>query len=392
MRRTFLLAVGFFACAPSAWGATWTNPQGPRLGQIFAIDTTGEPNWIYGAEDVLGDGLGTFTAAEQALDLRTAYASTDATKLWTRVYVSSAAAADPTLTVFVFIDSDMNVATGGPTSSTTLSPLFTNDLSPGGYDFVLGIRGNATIANVWQWQTTPQPDYVVVNTNPNQTAAEIGAVIDPIRIGTALHAYVQGEVDLAIVGLTQACDANLYVRSARTSGASDLDMKYATTCVPADANGDRIPDIVVVTGCTSDAQCPEGGVCDNGTCVLAPPCATNADCPANETCNANGLCVPNGGGTCTVLADCAGLACVGGKCVACTQGGTECGAGYRCAPNGTCVAGGGTTGNGEVEGGAFHCSISRTNAPPKTVLAVLALAALSVVHRIRRRKKASRGR
>ncbi len=386
MRRTFLIAAGICALAPSAWGATWTTPNGPRLGQIFAIDTTGEPSWIYGAEDILGDGT-TFTPAEQALDLRTAYASTDATKLWTRVYVSSAAAADTTLTVFVFVDSDKNAATGGPTNSTTLSPLFTTELSPGGYEFVYGVLGNGTFANLWQWQA---PNWVVVNTNPTETAAEVGAAIDPIRIGASAHAYVQGAIDWNIVGLTQACDANLYVRSARASGASDLDMKYSTSCVPADANGDKIPDILVVTGCTSDAQCPQDGICDNGTCVLATPCATAADCPANDTCTADGRCVPNGGATCKTITDCAGLACVGGKCVACTQGGTECGAGYRCAPNGTCVAGGGTTGNGEVEGGAFHCDVSPTQSKPFNPLAIVALVAISIAHRIRR--KLSRGR
>ena len=187
MRRTFLLAVGFFACAPSAWGATWTNPQGPRLGQIFAIDTTGEPNWIYGAEDVLGDGLGMFTAAEQALDLRTAYASTDATKLWTRVYVSSAAAADPDAHRVRLHRRRHERGDGRtdelhhaePGSSRT-------SISPGGYDFVLGIRRQCNDRQRVAVADDAEPGHVVVNTIRTQTAARSAPIIDPIRIGTAL--------------------------------------------------------------------------------------------------------------------------------------------------------------------------------------------------------------
>jgi hypothetical protein len=362
MRRGLLFGVAAFACAPAAFAATWTKGTTPYLGQIFAIDATEEPNWPYGSKDVLGDGP-QFDAAEQALQLRTAYASANATQLWTRVYVSSQTAVDTTLTVFVFIDSDKNTATGGGTSSTTLSPMFTSEHSPGGYDYVLGIVGNGTIANVWQWATTPTPGYVVVSTTPTQTAAEIGADVDPILIafnGSMLHGYVQGRVDLGIVGLTQACDANLYVRSARPTGPSDLDMKYYTSCVPAATNG--VPTIVD-TGCTSDAQCPQNGVCVNAACVVAQPCIAATDCPANDTCTADGRCVPATG--------------------ACTQGGTDCGAGFRCAPNGTCVAGGTTTGNGEVEGGAFHCDV----APKRKSTALLGLLAglLAILHMRRRR-------
>src|SRR5262249_14138350 len=149
-----------------------------------------------------------------------------------------------------------------------------------------------------------------------QAAGEVGTDVDPIRIGMASHGYVQTTIDLSVVGLTQACDANLYVRSARAAGPSDLDMKYFTSCVPAKTNG--VPTIVTVTvtGCTTDAQCPQNGVCSNGTCVIAQGCATVADCPAGDTCTADGRCVPP---------------------TACTA--TSCGAGMECAPNGTCVPG-----------------------------------------------------
>lgn len=356
MRRVGLYAgLAVFAAAQAGFAATWNVGSTPHLGQIFALDATGENGWLYGAEDVLGDGLQNFTPAEQSLDLRTAYAATDATQLWTRVYLSSQAQADPTLVTFVFVDADSNAATGGGTNSTTLSPAFTTERSPGGYEYVIGI-GSATLPRVWQWQA---PNWVELTLTAGQGATETGTDIDPIRIGTAAHAYVQSRVDLSVVGLTQACNANLYVRSARASGASDLDMTDWTSCVPAKTNG--VPTIVVVSGCTSDAQCPQNGVCDNGQCVIAPPCATNADCAAGDTCTADGRCVPAG---------------------ACTPGGTQCAAGSRCAPTGACIPGA-ATGSGEVEGGAFHCSVSNG---PKNTMVFGALASLLAMFLLRRRK------
>lgn len=364
MKRGALLGAAIVTLSSSALAApTWTNKTTPHLGQIFALDLTGEPNWLWGAEDVLGDGLATFTTAEQALDLRTAYASTNATQLWTRVYVSNAAAADTTFSVFVFVDADKNTATGGGTNATTLAPAFTSENSPGGYEYAFATKGDGTIAGVWQWQTTPTPGYVVVNVTPQQATGEVGTDVDPIRVGAASHGYVQTTIALSVVGLTQTCDANLYVRSARATGASDLDMKYWTTCVPAKTNG--VPTIVTTTvqQCTSDAQCPQNGVCNNGTCVIAQGCATNADCPANDTCTADGRCVPTTG--------------------ACTP--TSCGAGLECAPNGTCVAGTPTTtGTGEVEGGALHCSIGPT---PRSALGLAFFATFIAVLVARRSRK-----
>ena len=129
MRRGTLLGAAIFTLSSSALAApTWTNNRTtPHLGQLFALDFTGESVWFWGAEDVLGDGITTFTIAEQALDLRTAYASTNATQLWTRVYVSNAAAADTTFSVFVFVDADRNTATGGGTNATALNPAFTSE-------------------------------------------------------------------------------------------------------------------------------------------------------------------------------------------------------------------------------------------------------------------------
>ena len=366
------IAIATSAFVRDASAATWSQGTTPRLGQIFSIDKTGETSWIYGAEDVWGDGLPTFLVPEQQRDLRTAYAAADQSRFWARVYVSNASAIDTSVTVYVFIDADKNTATGGGTVSSVLSPQFTTESSPRGYEYVLGLAGNGTIAAVWTWQQSTQ-SYVTVATQPNDTAAETGQDIDPIRIGAGDHGYVQGNVLLSIVGLTPTCDANLYVRSAASSGPSDLDMSVSTTCVPAQTNG--IPTILIPpAGCTSDAQCPQGGVCSNGQCVLAPTCVTAADCPANQTCTADGRCVPTGGGSCTTNANCPnGLVCVGNACVACTQGQNQCGAGMTCAPNGACVpstGGGGGDGGlpagSHVEGGAFNCAAS--GAPNPKVL------------------------
>ena len=358
------MGAAVMALSPAAFGATWAQGTTPRLGEIFAIDKTEEPGWPYGSKDVFNDGAGFSGVPEEQRNLRTAYAAADPTRLWTRVYVSNDTAIDPAVTVYVFIDADQNTATGGGTNSTVLSPLFTAEHSPGGYDYVLGMAGNGTIAGVWAWQTSTT-SYVPVTTAPTDTAAEIGHDVDPIGIAfnTSLqHGYVQGNVLLSIVGLTPACNANLYVRSAASSATplSDLDMVYYTSCVPAKTNG--IPTIVIPpNGCTSDAQCPQNGVCSAGVCVIAQTCATPADCPANYTCNGNGFCVPVGGGACTSNASCTGnLVCVNGQCAACTQGQNQCTNGMTCAPNGTCVpgtGGGGTLPAGaHVEGGAFHCA------------------------------------
>ncbi len=385
-----ILAAAAIVGAPAAAeAATWVmNRTTPRLNEIVGIDKTGEMNWLYGQEDVLGDGLNMFGQQEQSIDLRTAYAATDMTRFWVRVYVSDQNAVGGNVTVFVFIDADKNPATGGKTNSTVLSPAFTTDVSPGGYEYVIGLRGNGMISNIWQWRAMTST-YMTVNTMPMDAIGETGHDLDPIRINADQHGYVQGDVALGLVGLTPPCDANLYVRSANQTGASDLDMSFSTSCVPADANGDKIPDILVPpTGCTSNPQCPQGGVCTNGACVLAPPCITDANCPSGYTCTADGRCVPKGGAACTSNAQCNGLVCVNGACAPCTQGGSQCGGTAVCAPNGTCTQGtgpppGGGNVNGQVEGGAFNCGVTSRSGDG---VALLVIGSLMLLLRSRRRR------
>jgi hypothetical protein len=70
-------------------------------------------NWSYGAEDVLGDGPN-FTPAEQAIDIRTAYATTDCLSLAARNVRCERRRLHATVYV---THSDRNAATGGGISA-----------------------------------------------------------------------------------------------------------------------------------------------------------------------------------------------------------------------------------------------------------------------------------
>lgn len=340
--------------------ATWVNGRTtPRLSEIVAIDATGEPGWPYGQEDVAGDGVATFASPEQMVDMRTAYAATDASRFWARIYASDPIGVGAGVTGYIFIDADRNALTGGRASAAEINPAFTTDPSPGGYEFVLAVGGNGAVAGLWEYQAA-QAMYVTLNPNAANSSGESGADVDPILIDGPQHGYLQGNVNLNVVGLTVTCDANLYVRSVN-AGAGDLDVGQLVTCVPADMNQDRVPDIVTpVGGCTTNAQCPGMGTCTNGICVVPPVCTTDADCAPTEQCTA-GRCVARPGGTCTTAAECGNLACTNGRCVACVSN-PECGAGRICSSTGTCIGSVVLAPDERVEGGAFHCAVSTSGA------------------------------
>ncbi len=396
------LSTWFFA-AP-LFAATWVGGRTtPTLREVVAIDATGETSWLYGQEDVAGDGLAVFQPQEQSIDVRTAYAATDNANFWVRTYVSEQNGVGGNVIVYVFIDADGNAATGGRADTVDVNALLTTDPSPGGYEYVLGIRGNGTVENVWSWNAATTR-FQALQPNQGTRVGEAGRDVDPIRIGADQHGYVQAYVDLATVGLTAACGANLYFRSVNTAagiGNGDLDVGTAAPCVARDTNGDRVPDVVVPpSGCTADDQCPNNGVCVNGSCVVAPPCRTASDCPSGQQCTSDGRCVQQGGGPCTTNAQCNGLVCLNGACTACTPGGTECGAGNRCGPDGRCVTGGdpgGTGGDGglalspgeEVEGGAFHCATTNPSQAGRSELILLGVAAVAFGSLVSRRRKRS---
>lgn len=94
-------------------------------------------------------------------------------------------------------------------------------------------------------------------------------------------------------------------------------------------------DDVVVTGCTSSAQCNPGDQCINGTCIRTG-CTSNAQCAMGQTCQ-GGQCVAPP--QCTSNAQCgAGQVCQNGTCVTgpgCVTD-AQCGAGHQCQA-GQCV-------------------------------------------------------
>ncbi len=391
-RRLLAAAAGALALALAApaSGATWAGGRTtPSLRQIVAVDVTGEPGWPYGREDVAGDGLDTFAQPEQALDLRTGYAATDATRLWLRAYVSDPNAVGREARVFAFIDADADATTGGRASAPEIDARLTTEPSPGGYDYVVGMRGDGTVENLWAWE-------VALNAYAPQPApaaqAEAGRDLDPIRFGAEARGYVQANVELAAVAVTQTCVSNIFFRSVNggggagggggasgATGAGDVDLGAFGPCVAGDGDGDGVPEVLVPPpGCTLDEQCPNRGVCVGGRCELAAPCALDAECGEGRECSDDGRCVVPGGGACAGDAQCDGV-CRGGACVACTPGGAECGAGRRCGADGACVGGGGPGGaggpsvapGGRIEGGAFNCSAGGAGGGGAAVAALL---------------------
>jgi len=409
MRCCLLVALGLaivLTGAPAA-AQTWIGGRtAPVLGEIIAIDATGEPGWLYGAEDLAGDGLESFKQQEQSIDIRTAYAATSQTRLWVRTYVSDPNSAGGNITVFVFIDADQSTATGGTAAAPELSDLFTTDLSPGGYDYAVEVGGNGSIKQIWQWQDSQQL-YVGTDPTAEQAEAETDQDVDPIEINGDNHGYLQCMVDLDQVGLTPECHANIYVRSINSSatGDGDLEVGNVAPCVPVDENDDGVPDLLVpVDLCTMDAQCPGGGICVNGICHVPHHCLTDDDCDPNEECFEQDVCIPRPSGGCTSNADCGDLVCLDGTCSPCTPGSGECGPGRICAPTHRCIdAGqppdgtGGDDGGGiyfnedtdRAQGGALTCAATRQHSS-WTLLLLLGL--LTVATAARRRRSQGGGR
>ncbi len=408
--RPMLLGLGLFSAivlgSTAASAQTWVDARTtPNLDEIIAVDETGEPNWLFGSEDVAGDGP-TFQQQEQAVDVRTVYAVTDPTQLWFRLYVSSTAAPGANISGYLFVDNDRDATTGGGADAPEINATFTTDPSPGGYEFVVGVDGAANLPSVWQWDDA-QSQYVALTLTDAEAQAEVGIDVDPIRINADDHGYLQAMVELDLINLTQACAANFFVRSTHdipNFGDGDLDVGSVAPCVPADSDDDGVPDIIVPEPeCTTDAECPNDGICANGRCIIPVSCEDDADCPAGESC-LDGRCVVDASGTCATTADCDELVCENEQCIACTSDG-QCGAGRRCGPDGRCVdadpitdAGVGDAGDAglsvpegaEVQGGACTCAYVGSKGRSFGLLGLGLWLGLGSVRRWRRR--ARRGR
>jgi len=243
------------------WAGTRTTPS---LKELVAVDQTGEPSWLFGAEDVAGDGPGTFNDAEQAADVRSAYAATDAERLWLRVYVSADTAPEQ-LQAFVFVDVDHDATTGGPGSAPEVDAALDASSAPGGYEFVLGFDGEAFLG-AWSWAQAPGRFQALGNLDPLEAVTETGADLDPLRLNGPRNGYVQTGLKFAPIELSVGCEANLLFRS--TSGTlRDRDLGRVGPCRPGDANGNDVADVAETdAACDTDDQCPAGGSCVDDRC------------------------------------------------------------------------------------------------------------------------------
>jgi hypothetical protein len=258
-----------------AGAQTWVHERTtPAPSELVAVDQTGEPGWLFGPEDIAADGAANFNAAEQAADVRSAYAATDSQRLWLRVYVSARTAPEA-LRSFVFIDTDDDTSTGGPARAPEVDAALDADAAASGYEIALAWTGTSFVG-AWRW--TPgngngngngntsayQP---VTNVEPLHAATERGVDLDPLRLTAAENGYVQLALDVEPIQLHARCAAKLLFRS--TSGTlRDRDLGRAGPCVPGDGNHNGLADVAEPdASCTTDSQCPADGSCDDGKCV-----------------------------------------------------------------------------------------------------------------------------
>ncbi len=386
-----LLATLSAAVATRAQAQSWAGGrEDPALFQVVAIDRTGESDFPYGREDVAGDGLGTFSAAEAGADLRTMYASAEPMQLWLRAYLAGNAAPRPSLRAFFFIDTDARASSGGPAQGTELDEQLPDDPTTGGYERAISLRGNGMVLGVFEWNASMRSWLEVTGVRAEDARGEAGLAADPLEIGAQQHGYLQVALAHSLSGLTQSCGGTLFVRvlddgPAMRTFADDAPERFACQ---ADTDDREVPVVLRPDGCDTDAQCPSDGVCRAGACLFTFACTDAADCPSGYECT-QGRCVRTVSGSCQSAADCDGLVCADGSCVTCSASGERaCASGLTCAPDGSCVdpgdlggAGGGTASPpGKVRGGAFSCALGASG-PRSSLALVLAVAAIALLRR-----------
>jgi hypothetical protein len=392
----FLLVL---ASARTAAAQSWSeSQQDPRLFQIVAVDRSGESGFPYGREDVAGDGLGTFEDDEAGSDLRSVYADADASRLWLRAYLAGTSAPAMTVRTFFFLDSDARDETGGPAHGAELDQALADDPTLGGYERVIGVSGDGMIVGVFEWSTDLGRWTENTSYRPPDVRVEAAVGNDPLLFFSLQHGYVQLSLAHSLSGLGQSCGGMLFVRllnelSPTRTLADDALEKFACRA-EQDAYGDPVI-LQPRDGCSGDDQCPGESVCRDDVCLISYACANDAACPDDHRCDA-GACVRVVSGSCDDAADCAGLVCEAGSCVACSENGARaCASGRSCAPDGSCrdpgtvgeVSGGegGANEPGKVRGGAFSCA---STSPGVRVSAWLsALLVMPLLARARRRKQ-----
>jgi hypothetical protein len=261
------LALASLASAPLAQAQTWAQERStPALGELVAVDATGEPNWLFGPEDVARDGLNAFGAAEQARDIRSVYAALDGERLWLRVYVSDATAPQD-LRVHVFFDIDQDSASGGAARLPDVDGAPDNDGSAGGYEVVLELQAGRDGIEAWRWNDAERSFQPLADTTDLQASTEVGSDLDPLRLRVLQNGYLQAAVRFERLDLTRRCEVDLLVRSSDELGQGDLDVGGLGPCVPGDLNENGLADVAETeAACTTNDQCPGGGACLEGQC------------------------------------------------------------------------------------------------------------------------------
>jgi len=378
LRAAQCLVIAALLCAgwtSVAEAQSWSSPRTrPLLRQLVSVDASGETIWPYGGEDIAGDGASSFAADEAGTDVRSVYADANAQRVWLRAYVAGDAKPPQSLVAFFFADTDDRDATGGPAYGTPLSPAWTSDPTPGGYERAIGVRGDGTLLGVWSWEANT---WTKLKPRKDEARVELGRDEDPLRIGIRVHGYAQVDVVHELSGLTESCAGNLFVRTWHDEAAprsfGDDDAEVFACRPPEDSYGD--PAVIRTVRCDADTDCPNDGRCRDRVCLFAAPCNGDGDCRDDERCTL-GSCIRVVDDPCTASAECNGLVCENGLCVACNESGARaCGDSLACSPNGTCIdpgnyvpgpaedgaGGAGGADAGVVRGGAFHCAVQAAN-------------------------------
>jgi OmpA-OmpF porin, OOP family len=405
----FALALLGATLSARAGAATWAEDRAtPHIRDLVAIDRTGETDWLFGREDVQGDGLDRFDGPERALDVRSAYVAHDGTRLWLRAYVSSAQAPDAGLRVYFFIDADDDRRTGGRAVAPDIDPAFTEDTSEGGYDVVVGMQGATVVGSVWQWRSD-DGRFAPLPLPPLNIEAESGTDTDPLRLFSDRHGYVQAALNAAPLEIAGSCNASLLVRSSSADGTGDRDVGGTEPCIADDRDRNGVADLIEATdsqSCGRDEQCPGRGLCVAGRCLYPSYCRDDSDCASDELCDESDICRARNGDSCGGEASCSGgLACIASQCRACTDD-ASCPDGRRCAASGRCVderSKSGSSGRDgdvnlapgeQVQGGAGTCALAPrapARAPWPWPCALMGVGLAVTLRRARRRLGLSRG-
>lgn len=346
VRCCVLSLVALCSFSASTQAQTWTLSRGyPALWQIAAVDGSGETGFPYGEEDVAGDGLRVFSAAEAAADLRTVYATADRNQLWVRAYVSAQEPPPLGVQLLLFLDVDENSRTGGPAERIADFFELPPDPSQGGYDLAVVTEAGAAPTQVLLWSAEEGLWVPLEAPELDVLGVERGLAVDPLRIGPAERGYLQVVVGHGLSNLNELCASRMFVRlvHAEQTGPDEVallvdDPLLGFECQSRVPDYSSVPVVLRSFTCGSAADCPGDSPCEQGVCLVELDCAVDLECPLAHEC-ADGRCVRVGEAACVDDRDCGGLLCVEGACQRCDSAAElRCDEERLCAPEGTCIS------------------------------------------------------